>query len=160
MINETKIAFDRTLRMFEDGIQKIPDAHWRRGVGDFLIPVRIAYHIMIGLEWFVTALPEEEHRRMRRYNLDWEGPVDDMPDRQVLLDDLAWMKGRIARWFADWERESEGEARTFRQGQALYFVRHTQHHVGEFAAVARLLDLEGPAWIYPETVPDSIKDKA
>ncbi len=161
MIDQTRIAFDHTLQMFEDGIQKIPDECWRQGCSDFLIPVRIAYHIMIGLEWFVTVLPEEEHRKTRRYNLNWEGPVQEMPDRQLLLDDLAWIKGRIAQWFADWDQEvAEGKDHTFRLGKALYFMRHTQHHIGEFSAIARLLDLEGPAWIYPKTVPNSIKNRA
>ncbi len=49
MINVTKFAFNNTLQMFEDGIRKIPDESWRQGCSDFLIPVRIAYHIMIGL---------------------------------------------------------------------------------------------------------------
>ena len=47
MINEIKIAFNHTLQMFEDGIRNIPDEYWRQGSSDFLIPVRIAYHIMI-----------------------------------------------------------------------------------------------------------------
>ncbi len=159
MINVTKFAFNHTLQMFEDGIRKIPDECWRQGCSDFLDPVRIAYHIMIGLEWLVTSLPEEEHRKTRRYNLNWEGPVDVMPDRQSLLADLAWTNGRIAEWFAAWEQEvAEGKDCRLRLGKALYFIRHTQHHVGEFSAIARLLDLEGPAWIYPKSVPDSIRN--
>lgn len=159
MINETRVAFKHTLQMLEDGIRKVPDEYWRQGINDFLIPVRIAYHIMIGLEWFVTSLSEDEHRKTRRYNLNWEGPVENMPDRQIMLDDLAWMNNRIMYWFFDWERElAEGEDCTFRLGKAIYFIRHTQYHVGEFSVIARLLELEGPSWIYPETVPDSIKN--
>jgi hypothetical protein len=161
MIDEIDSAFNNTLQMFEDGIRKTPDEYWRQGSGDFLIPVRIAYHIMIGLEWFVTSLSEDEHRKTRRYNLNWEGPVNDLPDRKLMLDDLAWMNGQIVEWFADWERElAEDKNDAFRIEKALYFMRHTQHHVGEFSAIARLLDLEGPSWIYPETIPASIKDNA
>jgi hypothetical protein len=73
-----------------------------------------------------------------------------------MLDDLAWMKGRIAEWFAGWERESaEGEDHMFRLGKALYFMRHTQHHIGKLSAIVRLLELDGPSWIYRETAPDS-----
>ncbi len=159
MIDEIAAAFRETLQMFEDGIHKIPDEYWRQGSGDFLIPARIAYHIMIGLEWFVTSLPEDEHRKTRRYNLNWKGPVKDLPDRQVMLEDFAWISGRILEWFSDWERESvEGVEHPFRLNKALYFLRHTQHHVGEFSATARLLYLERPSWIYPKTVPDSIRN--
>jgi hypothetical protein len=161
MIDEIKSAFTETLQMFEDGIRKMPDNSWRRGTGDFLIPARIAYHIMIGLEWFVTSLPEDEHRRTRRYNLNWKGPVKDMPDRQVMLNDLAWMKGRIFDWFSNWERESsDSKDRPSTIGKALYFLRHTQHHIGEYSATARLLDVERPTWIYPTSVPSSIRNKA
>jgi hypothetical protein len=161
MVDEIAVAFDETLRMFEDGVQKIPDDRWRQGSGDFLIPVRISYHIIVGLEWFVTALPEDEHRNKRRYNLNWKGTVDGMPDRHLMLEDLAWMHKRIVEWFADWKRELvEGADSTFRLKKALYFLRHTQHHIGEFCATARLLDLERPAWIYPQFTPRSIIENA
>lgn len=161
MVDEIAEAFSDTLQMFQDGIKNIPDTHWREGRGDVLIPARIAYHIFIGLEWFVTALPEDEHRKTRRYSLNEKGPVTDLPDRQVVLDDLAWMTGRIQAWFADWARDvAEGTDRAFRLKKALYFLRHTQHHVGELSATARLLDVERPAWIYPDTVPASIRKKA
>ncbi|MHB9134702.1 MAG: hypothetical protein ACYDBB_26825 [Armatimonadota bacterium] len=159
MINEVKLSFLSSMQMLEDGIRKIPDSYWRQGSDDHLIPVRIAYHTFIGLEWLVTNLPEEEHRRTRRYNLNWQGPVADMPDRQVMLDDLAWMTGRIDDWFAAWEREAaEGVDTTRRLKKALYFLRHTQHHIGEFSAAARLLGQERPAWAFPEMVPASVKE--
>jgi hypothetical protein len=113
---------------------------------------------MVGLEWFSSTLPEDEHRRTRRYNLDWKGPLDVMPDRQPLLDDLAWVKERIYQWFADWRQEAaEGADGAFRLKKALYFLRHTQHHLGELCATARILDIERPSWIYPKFAPDSVK---
>ena len=161
MIDEIAEAFSQTLRMLEDGVQKIPDSHWRQGHGDHLIPVRIAYHIMIGLEWFVTILPEKEHRKTRRYNLDWKGPVGPMPERRLMLEDLSWINKRIVDWFAEWGRKASEGANDSRQlKKALYFLRHTQHHIGEFCATARLLNLERAAWIYPSFTPASIREKA
>lgn len=158
MIDELAEAFGQTLCMLEDGVRKVPDEHWRQGNGDFLIPVRIVYHIMIGLEWFVAELPEDQHRKTRRYNLDWKGSIDEMPDRPGMLDDLGWIGKRIDDWFAKWRAESvEGAASSFRLRRALYFLRHTQHHVGEFCAMARVLGLERPAWVYPQFVPASVR---
>jgi hypothetical protein len=147
--------------MLEDGLRKIPDSHWRQGQNDHLIPVRIAYHIMIGLEWFVTTLPENEHRKTRRYNLDWKGPVEPMPERYLMLEDLSWINKRIVDWFAEWRQRESEEARDGKQlKKALYFLRHTQHHLGEFCATARLLNLERPAWIYPPFTSASIRETA
>lgn len=150
MIGETELAFLASLQMLTEGIEKIPDHLWRQEHSDdYLIPVRITYHIFLGLEWFVSTVPPEEHRKTRRYNLDWTGPVDAMPDRQEMLADLEWMTGRIHEWFAAWMQEAaEGVDSSPRMEKALYFLRHTQHHLGEFCAVARLLQQERPAWKY------------
>jgi hypothetical protein len=120
---------------------------------------RIAYHTMIGLEWFFSNLPEAEHRKTRRYNLNSKGPVEEMPDRQAMLEDLAWMTSRIREWFAEWAQETAaGTDRPFRLKKTLYFLRHTQHHIGEFCATARLLEQERPAWGFPPSVPESIRN--
>ncbi|MHB0935806.1 MAG: hypothetical protein ACYDCO_01290 [Armatimonadota bacterium] len=159
MIDIIEQTFLESLRMLEDGIRKIPDSHWRQGNGEFLIPARIAYHTMIGLEWFFSNLPEAEHKRTRRYNLNWKGPVEDFPDRGAMLEDLAWMTGRVREWFVEWTREAAaGADRPFRLKKALYFLRHTQHHVGEFCAAARLLGDERPAWEFPPNAPESIRN--
>lgn len=67
---------------------------WRQGRSDYLIPVRIAYHTIVGLEWFVTELPPDEHKKTRRYTLNWMGPVDDMPSWEEMRQDIAWIERR------------------------------------------------------------------
>ncbi len=42
----------------------------------------------------------------------------------------------------------------------LYILRHTEHHLGEFSAAARLLHLERPSWIYLKGTPAFIIEKA
>jgi hypothetical protein len=147
MLEKILDAYESTLQMLEDGIKKIPDNAWRTGTTDYLIPVRIAYHTIIGLEWFATELPWDEHKRTRRYGLNWMGPVDDMPSRQEMLQDIAWIRDRIAQWFekrsAAGVESEQGQENVFK---ALYFLRHSQHHIGEFAASARLANAERPGW--------------
>jgi hypothetical protein len=160
MIDEIVTAFGQTVEMFEDGVRNTTDLCWRNGFSNFLVPVRIAYHIMIGLEWFVSSLPEQEHRKARRLNLNWKGPVEALPDRRALLEDLAWMNDRITEWFSDWKRTfTRGGDCSYQLKKALYFLRHTQHHIGEYSATARLLDLERPRWIYADFTPDSIRNR-
>lgn len=101
----------------------------------------------------------QEHGKTHRYHLKWKGPVEGMPDRQAMLEDLAWMTGCIREWFAEWTRKAAaGTDRPFRLKKALYFLRHTQHHIGEFCAVARLLGQERPAWGFPPSVSESIRN--
>lgn len=147
MIDETRKAFLTTIEMLEDGIAKVPDDQWRSGTEAHRVPVRIAYHIIGGLEWFVTKLPAKEHIETRRYKLDETAPVDQLPDREVLLEDLSWVTDRVRNWFAEWSEESaNGGENAPRMEKALYFLRHTQHHVGEFSTAARLLGLDYPTW--------------
>lgn len=146
MIDEIQRAFIASIQMLEDGIHKIPDSRWRHGDQEYLVPVRIAYHIIMGLEWLVSTLPPEEHLRMRRFQLG-DTAIDEMPDRQALLAEITWVTGRVEEWFFAWSCEvADGMDTTFRLKKALYFLRHTQHHIGEFSATARLMQLERPDW--------------
>ncbi len=150
MGHEIEHAYLMSIRMLEDGINKVPDAQWRDGVEEHLVPVRIAYHILMGLEWLISTVPPEEHLRTRRFQLQHArhglAPLDTLPDRQTLLDHLVWMTDRVREWCADWDQQAAGQDSAFRLRKALYFLRHTQHHLGEFSAAVRLLGLERPAW--------------
>jgi len=129
MIEELESAYESTLHMLTDGIEKMPDDVWRKGADQYLIPVRIAYHTIIGLEWLATELPPEEHKHTRRYDLNWMGSVDEMPSREEMLQDIQWIRGRIDRWFEKWaQAEAGSQGGEERLGKALYFLRHSQHH--------------------------------
>lgn len=147
MIEKLRMAYSATIQMLKDGIGKIADEYWRQGTIEYLVPVRLAYHIIAGLEWLVTILPPEEHRKTRRYGLDWQGPVDKMPSRQEMLQDVEWIAERIDEWFDQWVQDANDETRNQdRLGRAIHFLRHTQHHLGEFGAAARLLGQERAKW--------------
>jgi hypothetical protein len=76
--NELDNAFASTLEMLKDSIDKLSDDEWRSRTDDCFVPIRIACHIIVGLEWLVTDLPPEKHKKARRYNLNWLGPVEEM----------------------------------------------------------------------------------
>ncbi len=147
MLNEIRTAYDDSLWMLEDGIRRLPDEKWRQGPDDYLIPARIAYHIFKGLEWLINELPPEEFKRTRRYALNWLDSVAPMPSQADLLADLPWLRGQITIWLDQAEKldpcSAEGRAKA---GKALYFLRHTQHHVGEFSIICRLVGCDSPEW--------------
>ncbi len=147
MIPALRQSYNDTLWMLEDGIQKVSDEAWRAGPDDYLIPARIAYHIFKGLEWLTNTLPRDEFLAARRYSLDWLGPVAPMPSREELLADLPSLQAKIMAWLDEAEKQDlfspEGQGQV---SKALYFLRHTQHHIGEYSIVARLLHCESPEW--------------
>lgn len=151
MINEVEEAFLASIHMLQDGVGKIPDNRWREGCKEYLIPARIAYHILMGIEWFVSNVPPREHIATRHFhdkNAAGElAPIETLPDRQQYLEDLSWITDQACVWFSTWKQEeATGINNPFRLKKALYFLRHTQHHIGEFSAVARLMNLARPSW--------------
>jgi hypothetical protein len=89
---------------------------------------------------------------------DWKGPLDSLPGRQDTLEELDWVTARVREWFAD--EVADGMEDRADIEKALYFLRHTQHHIGEFSTTARLLHLDGPSWIYLNRTPAILIDKA
>ncbi|RPJ36438.1 MAG: hypothetical protein EHM21_19205 [Chloroflexi bacterium] len=147
MISELNNAYESSLGMLEDGIRKISEEAWRSGTDDYLIPVRIAYHMLKGLEWLVNELPADEFKRTRRFNLDWLGPVDGMPGREAMLVEAQWTREQIQAWMGRWEQIDPSSAESCQKlEKALYLLRHTQHHIGEFSIIAHLAHCESPEW--------------
>ncbi len=147
MITAIRQAYSDTFWMLEDGIRKIPDDQWRSGPDDYLIPARIAYHIFKGLEWLTNALPREEFLRTRKYQLDWLGPVDPLPSRDELLADLPSLQAKVMSWLDEAnKRDLSGPEGQELVSKALYFLRHTQHHIGEYSIIARLIHCDSPEW--------------
>lgn len=144
MVPELCKAYEDVLWMLEDGIRKTPDERWRSGADDYLIPARIAYHILKGMEFLTNELPSVEFLRTRRFKLDWLGAVDAMPDRADLLEDLAWVREKVMSWLP--EAGMEGPEGTQPVQKALYYLRHAQHHLGEYGIIAHLLGYSEPQW--------------
>lgn len=144
MVSELCRAYEDVLWMLEDGIRKTPDERWRSGVDEYLVPARIAYHIVKSLEFLTNELPGVEFLRTRRFKLDWLGAVDAMPDRAALLLDLDWVRERIMTWLPKADIETPESAQ--RVQKALYYLRHSQHHVGEYGIIARLAGFSEPQW--------------
>ena len=136
-----ELEFDKELRALREAVKTIPANKWNEGLDDYLRPVRLYYHIFIGLEWFINEKDPEEHKRTRRYNLNWMGPVDEMPDQITALKDIDWLEEQIKTWLTTTAIPEDTKIT-----KAVYFLRHTRHHFGELSAVMRLLGVERPKW--------------
>ena len=130
--------------MLRDTVRACPDDQWKAG-GEYLTPVRLAYHIIMAAERYVSALPAEEHKKVRRYGLNWLGPVDQMPERSELLADVTWIESAVESWIDD-----RGDNGLLEPGDLfphtgalaldtmLYLLRHSQLHIGEMIAELRI----------------------
>lgn len=133
--------FGKELKALRQAVKAIPSDKWREGPDDYLIPVRLYYHTVLGLEWLPNEKDPEEHKRTRRYNLNWLGPVGPMPDQATALLDIDWLAGHIKNWLATTAMPEDEKL-----SKAVYFLRHTRYHLGELSAVMRLLGVERPEW--------------
>lgn len=147
MLSIIQEGYRDTLFMCEDFLRKVPDENWYTGSDDYLIPVRISYHIFMSFEWLTTRLPFEEHLKARRYGMNWEGPVKDMPSREAMLRDIEWVRGLLDGWFAELaECDPNGKESKERLENAVYYLRHIQHHIGELSILSRLYQFDCPEW--------------
>jgi len=140
-------AYTDAFWMLEDGIRKMSDDGWRTGPDDYLVPARIAYHLLKSFEWLTNELPREEFLATRKYKLDWLGPVEPMPSREEMLAQLPGLQSKVMDWLVEAGQLAASDPLAQQKTEkALYFLRHTQHHIGEFSIIARLIYCESPEW--------------
>jgi hypothetical protein len=133
--------YAKELKALRQAVRAIPSEHWKEGLDDYLIPARLYYHIILCLEWLPNEKDAEEHKRTRRFNLNWLGSVGAMPDQDTALKDIDWMETHIRNWLATTTLPKDEVI-----ARAVYFLRHTRHHLGELSATMRLLGVARPAW--------------
>ena len=164
IVDELIDQFGRTWQELRDALTKTPAPEWRRanpGGGDavpgaetdYLIPARLAYHILRTTDMYATHMGYEEYKPHRKYTLDWEGPVDALPDREEVFTFVNECEVQVKEWLLDLgdegllEEEDKypwtGERKL---GRALYLLRHNQWHIAEINTLLRLRGLEPGEW--------------
>ncbi len=125
-------------------IELVPDQQWQTGADDYLIPVRLAYHIIKAAERYASSLASEEFLRTRRFGLDWQGPAASLPGKDAMLEAVDWMQTQAEKWLTETGddgllQEEELYPHTGQRtlDRALYLLRHNQHHLGEMLAEVR-----------------------
>ena len=92
MCESLKEQFSRNWDMLRAASRARPEAQWKIGDDDYLKPVRLAYHIIMAAERYVSSLVSEEYMKTRRYGLDWLGSIEFMPEKEQMLTDIDWME--------------------------------------------------------------------
>jgi hypothetical protein len=146
--------FARSWQELRDAVVKTPADTWRQGSPNYLIPARLAYHILFTADMYTTHMGYEAYKPHRKYKLDWEDtPSDQLPTREMIFTSINEMEVTTKEWLlslgdeglmaAESQYPWTGETRL---GRALYLLRHNQWHIGEINAILRARGFEQVEW--------------
>lgn len=146
--------FARSWRELRDAVAKFPADEWRQGPIDYLVPARLAYHIIATADMYATSMGYEAYKPHRAYKLDWEAaPVEDLPAREAFLSLIDETEGTVKAWLLEMGDEGLLQAQTDYAwtgeqvlGRALYTLRHSQWHIGELNAILRSRGFDQVEW--------------
>ncbi len=145
MCDDLRDQFDRALQMLATAIQQLPAGVWRQGQEGSGAPAQIAYHTIDSLDFSFSGCADGEFRWGHRFGAPWwELNSAGVPDRDRILEYLDEMDEAIDLHMAnrtdtdlaapltlvDWSGATLA-------GHLVYALRHTMHHQGQLAVLAR-----------------------
>jgi hypothetical protein len=152
--NELIDQYHRMWRTLQEIVEKTPDEQWCSGSDDYLLPARLAYHILFTVDLYTTHLSYEEYKTIRVHRLNWEtARPDELPSRAELLSHIEALESRVKDWIEGLSDEGLLKEQVDYQwtgktalGRSLYVLRHSQNHIGELNAELRRRGIEGGRW--------------
>jgi hypothetical protein len=153
IVDELLDQFGRMWQELRDALIKTPASEWRSGEIDYLVPARLAYHILRTTDMYATHMGYEAYKPHRKYKLDWEGPVEALPEREEIFTFINACEVQVKEWLIDLGDEGLMDAEEHypwtgerKLGRALYLLRHNQWHIGELNAILRTRGFEQIQW--------------
>jgi len=144
--------FTRTWHVLRAQIDLFPEEKWRRGIDDYLIPSRLAYHLIEAAEFFSGETPDG-FAWGARFGVDWEGArPDQLPTRTQTLGYLDEVEGRVDEWLQSMDDSVMLSGHPFPWTgdtvlqRAMYLLRHNQHHIAELNLELRRRGLPSADW--------------
>ena len=147
--------FTRVWETYRAAINDIPEEHWRAGEVDYLIPARLAYHVIGAAEFYARGTPKGIDRaEQRRFGVDWEAATpEQLPTQKQTLTYLDEVQSKVENWLKEASDSKLLSPETEYPwtggsilGRALYLLRHNQAHLGELNAELRRRDLPRAKW--------------
>ena len=146
--------FNRAWDMVIQAVERLSDANWTADDDGRYTPARVAYHLLKAAERYTYVGDPEEYLKQQRFNKDWvEALIAELPSRDQCPADLRAMKSRTAAWLGEGGKDGlTGSPAKWPWvgktllGQAVYFLRHTQHHQAELNAALKRLGRQPVKW--------------
>jgi len=132
--------YTRTWTMLREAIQSFPEDTWLQCDNPRMLPARIGYHLLKGAERYAFQGTAEQYAASERtFDLDWEeAPPEQFPTKAQLLEHFRTMEEQTLAWLHAYGDEGLANDKpvfpwTGRNAlaQALYHLRHLQHHMAE-----------------------------
>ncbi len=154
---ETTIAgslqreFGRAWRMLRDAITYCPDEEWRAGTHPFLIPARLAFHIIQAVDFHLDASPSAYD--WGRFGFDWEeAEAVELPSKTAVLGYLDDVRTKAESW-VQLHADTGLIGPDLPHGHFLsalehasYVLRHTMYHLGHLDAELHRRGCCSPEW--------------
>lgn len=154
---ETTIAaslqreLDRAWRMLRDAITYCPDEEWRAGTHPFLIPARLAFHIVQAVDFHLEDNPSAYD--WGRFGFDWEeAEAIELPSKTAVLGYLEDVRAKAGAWVqrrGDVGLTGPDVPHAFFASaleHASYVLRHTMYHLGHLDAELHRRGCCSPQW--------------
>ena len=127
--------FARSWQVFVEAVQSFTAEEWRTGDVDYLIPARLAYHILEAAE-FYSSETSFDFPSGHRFNCEWDGAKsDDLPSQEDILSYLADVSLQAETWLRGADLLTSDDDFPWAGGsvldRAFYLLRHSHHHIGE-----------------------------
>jgi hypothetical protein len=142
--------FLRALTMLRAAVNTCPEEEWRQGESLYQRPAGLALHIAQTIDLYSTVKAGEGSGDPLA-NINWEErEAERFPPQGEFLSYLDVAEERLARFLASSDLLAEESLFPWtgatRLSRALYTLRHTQHHLADFAMELKRRGLRPPEW--------------
>ncbi len=133
---ELNEQFSRSWRMIRETVTGFSETDWNSEGVDYLVPARIAYHLIETIEHYIGDQSKEEFGWGKRFGGGWQAlEKERLPKQEDVLVYLEEIETKLAEWIShcDFQKENKLFKHTGQTqlGHALYVLRHTLDHHGE-----------------------------
>ena len=126
---------------------------WILGNSDYLIPARLAYHIVLTADMYATHMGYEEYKPHRKYKLDWEAtPAEQLPSQAEMMMFINETAQTVTQWLTDLgdngllKDEDKYPWTGIKLGRAIFISSHTQWHIAEMFTLLRERGIDPGDW--------------
>jgi hypothetical protein len=146
-------AYSLIWDMIDEALENIPEAHWRTGEIDYLIPARQVYHAVQTGDFYSGETPDDFPWGHRFGGGCFEVPPEGLPTREQAKEYHDEVREKVTKWiqgtgdsglmYAD---ESFPWTGSVVLGRSLYLLGHYRQHFGELNAELRRRGLPRIKW--------------
>ena len=128
--------FDHTWKMFYKMVNDFEKISWTSTGCAYIIPARIAYHLVGGVNYYIENESNEKLISGKRNDWNWETAlVDDLPTQGDILSLIHIYKIKTDNWINTLDIEAKNTKFEWtghtKMSVVLFLLRHMEYHIGE-----------------------------